>query len=118
MTKTTKLDNFVAIRDFLSAQGKEEWANVIAHEVELLEKRKNADRKPTKAQEANATLGEVIVEQMAEGVQYTISDMIKTLPCCEGYSTQKVSPIANKLVLEGKLVKVEEKRRTLFSKGC
>lgn len=116
MTKTTKLDNFIAIRNFLVEQSKEDWADVMTHEIELLEKRKSTDRKPTKAQEANAELGDVICEQMSENVQYTVSDMIKTLPCCEGFSTQKVSPIVNKLAEAGKLTKVEEKRRSYFIK--
>ena len=116
MTKTTKLDNFVAIKNFLAEQGKSDWVDVMTHEIELLEKRKTADRKPTKAQEANAELGEAIIEQMSENVQYTVSDMIKTLPCCEGFSTQKVSPIVNKLAEVGKLNKVEEKRRSYFAK--
>lgn len=115
MTKTTKLDNFTAIRNFLTEQGKEEWASVIAHEVELLEKRKSADRKPTKAQEANTELGKAILEGMADGISRTVTDVIKTFPCCEGFSTQKVSPIMNRLVEAGKLTKTEEKRRTLFT---
>ena len=114
MTKTTKLDNFTAIRSFLEAEGKTDWAEVIAHEIELLEKRRVADRKPTKAQEANITLGEAILEGMADGIARTVTDVIKTIPCCADYSTQKISPIMNKLVADGKLTKIEEKRRTLF----
>ena len=118
MKKTTKFESFTAIYNFLVESEKSEWADVIAHEIELLEKKKGENRKPTATQVANASLAEAILDAMEEGQGYTITEMIKGFECCTDLSTQKVSPIVNKLVDEGKLTKFNDKRRTLFQKVC
>ena len=114
MKKTTKLDNFTAMRNYFVEIGKEEFVEVLNHEIELLAKKSTSERKPTATQIANANLGEAILEAKADGQAYTITEMIKTFECCADLSTQKVSPVVNKLVEEGKLAKYSEKRRTLF----
>lgn len=114
MKKTTKLEHFIAMRDYFVEAELTEWAEVMSHEIELLEKKKGENRKPTATQVANASLGEAILEAMTDGQAYTITEMIKSFECCADLSTQKVSPVVNKLVEEGKLAKFSEKRRTLF----
>lgn len=56
MEKITKLDNFVAIRDFLTEQGRDDLADVMAHEIELL------DHRATKARERAAAKREEVDE--------------------------------------------------------
>ena len=114
MKKTTKLENFTAMRNYFAEVGKEDFVEVLDHEIELLKKKSSAEKKPTATQIANANLAEAILEAMADGEAYTITEMIKTFDCCTDLSTQKVSPVVNKLVDEGKLTKFNDKRRTLF----
>ena len=56
MEKITKLDNFVTIRDFLAEQGRDDLADVMAHEIDLL------DHRATKARERAAAKREEVDE--------------------------------------------------------
>lgn len=55
MEKITKLDNFVTIRDFLAEQGRDDLADVMAHEIELLDHRaiKARERAAAKREEVD-----------------------------------------------------------------
>lgn len=45
---------------------------------------------------------------------YTVSDLLKEVPACDGDSNQHVSALMRALVLEGAVEKYTEKRRTYF----
>jgi len=64
-----------------------------------LEKR-NASKsgKPTKAQVANAEIGESVLSAMEFGVDYTTAEIGKLVPALEGANPQKIAPIMAKLV--------------------
>lgn len=87
----------------------------IEHELELLAKKNSGEKKPTATQVANEALKTAIAEGMVAGKQYTITDIIKEIPACAGLTNQKVSPLANQMVEDGRLVKTTEKRRSYFS---
>lgn len=116
--KITKRERFEQIKAIVADN-----ADLVAfcdHEIELLAK-KNAsgEKKPNKVQEANISIGEAIVASLERGKSYTITEIIKACDLRDDggdlLSTQKVSPICNRLVEDGKMVKTIEKRRTLFS---
>jgi hypothetical protein len=87
----------------------------IQHEIELLEKKNAGEKKPTATQVANEALKVAIVEAVEPNRLYTVTEMIKEIPALAGLTNQKVSPLANQLVEEGKLTKTVEKRRSYFS---
>ena len=91
-----------------------------AEEIEFLEGRadlvakKNATRKPTKAQLENESLKAKIVEFMDEGVSYTVSDIQKGV----GIETnQKASALMRQLKESDLVVRTESKGKAWFTKA-
>lgn len=118
--KMTKRDYFSILRESYptTASDYDEIIAFIDHEVELLEKKSGSEKKPSKTQEANAILKESILNEMEENRVYTITEMLKTLPCCEGLSNQKVSAIIRQMVDNDKtIIKEVEKRTSYFKKA-
>lgn len=77
--------------------------------------KKNANRKPTAVQKANAELGKAIVEYLtAEGKAMQIKDMIKYIPACADLTISKVSAVVNGMVDNG-ITKSTVKGVSLFS---
>ena len=73
--------------------------------------------KPTATQKANAELKDKILAEMESGKSYTISEMLKALPCCADLSNQKVSAVMKQLVESHLVVRTEDKRKAYFSKA-
>ena len=84
-------------------------------QIELLNKKNSAEKKPTATQKANVELKEQIVEKMVANTYYTITDLTKLFEV--EISNQKMSALVKQLVLEGKVVRTEEKRKAYFSKA-
>lgn len=80
-------------------------------------KRNSGDKKPTKTQQANANLREVVLDVLrAEGKPMTVTEVFNAMSeNPEVASTQKVSALMRQLLLEGKAVKTVEKRVSYFS---
>lgn len=115
--KITKRESFTEIKEILAELGKERLVGVMEHELELLAK-KNASTsgKMTPAQIANEEIKNGIVECLENEPDrlFTITEMIKDFECCKPYVNQKISNLANQLVKEGKVAKIEEKRKSFF----
>ena len=79
-------------------------------------KKNSAERKPTATQTENAGLKVAILDAMAEGKQYTITDLMKAVPELADLSNQRVSAIVRQLKDEGEVVREEIKRKAYFSK--
>lgn len=110
--KMTKRDYYTNIMNKYPLT--EDEKKFILHELELLEKKNSADKKPTAAQTANAALQTAILDAMEREKGYTISTLIKIVPECAELSNQKVSALVRLLVEDGKLEKRVEKRVSLF----
>lgn len=85
--------------------------------LEQVEKKASSGSKSMSAtQKANAELAEKIVGEMEENRLYTITEMLKTLPCLaeEDYTNQKISAIVSNLVKEGKVERIVDKRKSYF----
>ena len=78
--------------------------------------KKNANRKPTKAQEENEGYKSSIIEGMEKGKAYTITDLIKSIPDCADLTNQRVSALIRQLIASGSVERVEEKRKAYFKK--
>ena len=85
--------------------------------AQLDKKSSSKSDKPTATQKANAELKDKILAEMESGKSYTISDMLKVLPCCAELSNQKVSAIMKQLVEGNLVVRTEDKRKAYFSKA-
>ena len=116
--KMTKRDYFNALLEIKEVKENKAMVDFINHELELLEK-KNASKSSaeTKTQKENAGIKENLLNEMEQGKKYTISDMLKELPCCKELTNQKVSALVRQLVADGILVRTEEKRKAYFSKA-
>lgn len=118
--KVTKRENFTAIKDILEGLGRADLVAVMEHELELLAKKNSADRKPTKVQEENENIKNIVFNEMLPNTLYTISEMQKNfdLPLVNGepISNQKLSALVNRMVDEGRVTKTIDKRRSYFTK--
>ncbi len=113
--KVTKRESFTAIKDFLAANGKTDLVAVMEHELELLAKKNSAEKKPTAVQIANEGIKNTIVDVLAEnGSKMTISEMQKADVELAELSNQKLSALIKQMVTDGKIERVEEKRKAYF----
>ena len=92
-----------------------EW---LAYKIEQNDKKSDAPRKLTPAQEANLKTMEGILANMEVGKRYTIGDMLMTFDCFEPTtSPQRVSALLSKLGAKGtgQVVRTEEKGKAYFA---
>lgn len=115
---TTKITNRVALTYAIEnlpdapAEIREKWANMIAQ----LDKKNASPKKLTAQQEKNEGVKADLLAFLSdhEGEGFTVSDLLKSVPACEGDSNQHVSALMRALVLNGRVEKYSEKRRTYF----
>lgn len=115
--KMTKRDYFNVIKSLDEVQNRPELVAFIDHELELLTRKNssNGDKKPTALQIANEELKDAICKGMEVDRPYTVSELIKEIPECDGLSTSKVSAMLRQLLEEGRVVKSVEKRKSYFT---
>lgn len=111
--KMTKAQMFAQIKANYNLT--EDEIAFIDHELELLAKKNAADKKPTAQQTANKAIANAIVETLANQPTrlFTITEIIKEVPACEGLANQKISAIVRGL-LGTSIERVEEKRKAFF----
>ena len=87
----------------------------IEHELELLAKKNSSEKKPTAVQLANEGIKETILDTLeTESKKMTISEMQKVNAELGELNNQKISALIRQLVNDGKLERVEEKRKAYF----
>lgn len=115
--KMTKREKFEMLANIAEVKANPMLAEFIEHELELLAK-KNASGsgKLTATQIANNGIKEEILECMAKEPNrlFTISEMMKLFPCCMELSNQRVSALIRQLIADGKVERLEEKRKAVF----
>lgn len=115
--KMTKREKFEMLANIAEVKANPMLAEFIEHELELLAK-KNASGsgKLTATQIANNGIKEEILECMAKEPNrlFTISEMMKLFPCCAELSNQRVSALVRQLIADGKVERLEEKRKAVF----
>ena len=87
----------------------------IEKRIEATLKKSGSAKKPTATQVANEGLKSAILEGMVVGTQYSITDMIKSIPALEDLTNQKVSALVRQLVADKLIVRTEEKGKALFA---
>ena len=115
--KLTKREKFEMLANIVDVKENPILAEFVAHELDLLAK-KNASgqAKQTATQIANEGIKAEILECMANQPNklFTISEMLKAFPCCNELSNQRVSALIRQLVADGKVERLEEKRKAYF----
>jgi len=98
----TKKEMFVAIRKVVADNA--DMVAFIDHELELLDKKRSATRKPTQKQVENLAFKELIYDALVEaGEAITMKDIFDAVPNIKGLSTQRVTHILTALIKEGKV---------------
>ena len=113
--KMTKRDYFNQLKEKYPLTQDE--IKFVDNELQLLDKKNSAERKPTAQQKANETLKEAILKNIKSNVQYTITAIIKTVPECADLTNQKVSAVVRQMVEKGSLIRTEEKGKAYFTKS-
>ena len=75
--------------------------------------KKSASRKPTKVQEQNEKLKEVILETLTNKGM-TVSEVIASNKEFDGLSNQKISALLNQMAKAEEIEKVTDKKKSLF----
>ena len=114
--KVTKREKFEMLKAIPAVQENGMLIEFINHEIELLTKKNSGEKAPTATQKANEVLKTEIFNGMEINRLYTVTEVIKEIPAAAGLTNQKVSPLMNQMVTDGKLVKTTEKRRSYFQR--
>ena len=111
--KKTKKELFVEVLE--KVKGNEELTNFITHELELIEKKAQARKNVVTAkQKENEKISEEIYSNLVEaGVALTIKELQDKLDN-KTLSNQKISALLAKMVDEGKVERIKEKKITKY----
>ena len=112
--KMTKAQMFAQIKANYALT--EDEIAFIDHELELLARKNSAEKKQTPTQVANEGIKDAIYEGMEDNRLYTISELIKEVPACAELTNQRVSALVRQLKDEGRVERIEEKRKAYFRK--
>lgn len=115
---TTKMTNRVALTIAIEALGDSnpEAVAKLSKMIEQLDKKNASPKKMTAQQTKNEGIKGDILAFLADNSDsgFTVSDLLKSIPSLEGDSNQHVSALMRALVLDGRVTKYSEKRRTYF----
>jgi hypothetical protein len=117
-TLTDLYNELLAIED---VKKNPELVAFIEKRKELIAKKNtksDGTKKMTATQKANEDLKEAILDYAEAETRYTVTDLIKSVPELAELTNQKVSPLCNALVKEGKMCKETVKGRTYFYVEC
>ena len=110
--KMTKRDYFTAILSKYPLTDAEKA--FVEHELELLEKKNSAEKKPTAQQVANEGIKQAILSGMTPNRLYTVTEIQKEIPECAEMSNQRVSALLRQMI-GNEIVRTEDKRKAYFS---
>ena len=113
--KMTKKDYFNVLLNLPEVQAHPELLEFIAHELELLDRKNSADKKPTAQQTANEGIKTAIIAGMAPNRLYTVTEIQKEIPECADLSNQRVSALLRQLKDDKVITRTEDKRKAYFS---
>lgn len=119
MTKTkkmTKREMYTKILSFAEIQADSELVKGIQHEIELLDRKNSSDRKLSKNAAENVNLKAEILKIMKKEPDrlFTATEIWKQMENWDDLSNQRISALLKQLKEEGKIKKIEEKKKSLF----
>ena len=111
----TKKENFMAIRELVIDN--DELVAFVDHEIELLDRKSNSPRKPTKTQKENAVFKEDIHQALVDAeTAVTMKELQQICPSIADLTTQRVTHILTGLIKEG-LVEREIVKKVRYYKA-
>lgn len=115
--KPTKRDRFNTLLAIPAVQNDADLVAFIEHEIELLDKKNAAERKPTPKQMENEVYKQAILAYMEPDTLYSSADLTKSVPAIveNGISGSRVTAMLTQLVTSGAIVRTEEKRKGFYS---
>ena len=111
-TKITKIEVLKEMAQNEVIKANPNFANYVAHEIELLEK-KSANRKSTKTQAENVGIKTEILKALDGSAGMTVSQIMPLIGD-GGYTNQKISSLLRQLVESGEVIRYTEKRVAYF----
>lgn len=108
--KMTKRDYFTAILSKYDLTADEKA--FVEHEIDLLDRKNSADKKPTAQQVANDAMKQTILTSMERDRLYTATEVQKL---CGIESNQRATALLTQLKNAGMIAKTEDKRKSYFS---
>ena len=113
--KMTKRDHFNTLLTLSEVKSNPTLVEFIEHELELLAKKNSAEKKPTAQQVANQGVADAILSHMTSDPNrmFSITELIKEVPECEGLTNQRVSAIVRGMIGVS-VERIEEKRKAFF----
>ena len=115
--KPTKRDRFNALLAIPAVAKDAELIEFINHEIELLDKKNTAERKPTAKQVENAGFKADTLAWMEPDTKYLSADVAKGVPSiiAAGISPNRVTAMLTQLVNDGAVIRTEDKRKSYYS---
>ena len=110
----TKRESYAKIREIVKDNA--ELVAFIDHEVELLNKKNNAPKKPTEKQVENEKLKDIILAEMGNKPM-TVTEMQTNISALADLSNQRVTAIVRQLVEDNSLIRTVVKRKAYFTKA-
>ena len=112
--KMTKKDYFKMLKGIDKVAENAELVKFIDHELELLDRKNSADRKLSGNALANVGLREEIIEILSKNPEqlFTATEVQKAMK--DEYSNQRISALLKQLKEEGKVEKIQDKRKSYF----
>ena len=114
--KITKKEMFARIKEVVADYP--EMVAFIDHEVELINKKNSAERKPTANQLENEKIKTYLLDHMDKQKEYTATQLIKEVladTVWKDLSVSRVTAIVTQLVEDNSLVRDYKKRVAYFS---
>ena len=110
----TKKEMFVEIRNIVADN--EEMVAFIDHEIELLERKSNSPKKPTKTQIENDGFKAEIIAYLTEvDAPKTIKELQAEIPSISGLTNQRITHMLTDLVKAETLTKEYVKKTPYYS---
>ena len=112
--KMTKKDYFKILKGIEKVAENAELVKFIDHEIELLNRKNSADRKLSGNALANVGLREEIIEILSKNPEhlFTATEVQKAMK--DEYSNQRISALLKQLKEDGKVEKIQDKRKSFF----
>ena len=115
----TELEMYNALMEMAEVKANPVILEKVTHKRDQALARKSAPRGKSKAQlqkeQARQNLARAVVGEMIIGQEYTISEMIASLPSCTGCSVSGLTSVMGVLVATGEVVRTERKRKAYFT---
>ena len=118
--KPTKRDRFNRLFTIVQEGSFEDADDLMAfieHEIDLLDKKNSAERKPTAKQVENEGFKSDILAWMEQGKSYSVADIVKGVPSvvASGISANRVTALLTQMRESGVIVRTEDKRKAFYS---